>query len=460
MLAGGLKILGLSLSSGRARSTPIGEALYGLGVSAFLGARRAGFRFGELAAQNAAMGNDPYIENQVLLIHAAFVRFWAGKLIDDEPLLRRGYELARQCGDMLFANFHILGLMSHGLARGAPLGELEDLIRWGEDLIRRSREGYSIDTIEKWRDVVVALRGPAALRAEVPAALRPGAGSQRGNQISECYRRVMLCQFLYFAGDVAGSAAAGQAAEKILWRSPGHLVEIEHAFYYGLALAATARQSGGSTWRVDLALRRMVRRLGRWAAAGSDTFSARLALLRAERASLQASASAIALYEEAIRAAHVSGMPHIAALGNEAAARHFLRLGSQAAAQGYAVKARELYEGWGALAKVRALEFEIPELFPLPGETEAIASARGAADFAGGALLSVSDPNELLPILLTLACRSRLWRRFCGLCERREPVGDDRRGSARPERTGSSRPLAGTTRFCIAVGAELRRGHW
>ena len=462
MMAGGLKILRLSLRHGRARSTPIGEALYGLGVSAFLGARRAGFRFGELAVLNAEKSDNPVVENQVLLIYAAFVRFWAGRLVDDEPLLRRGYELSRKCGDMLFANFHILGLMSHGLARGAPLGELQQLIEWGEDLIRRSRDTYSLDTIEKWRDVVAALRGPRILGAETPESLLPREGEQAENPTSECYRRVMLCQFRWFAGDAVGALAAGREAERIIWRAPGHLIVQEHAFYYGLALAAAARRPGVAALSARLYLRRIMRRISGWAASGSDTFSTHLAVLRAERQSLTRNVGALRLYEEAVRAANTADMPHIAAIANEAIAKLFLASGSEAAALAYAVKARELYEKWGATAKVRALEAEIPALQRPQTEPKSDRAANQLAGAALHTLLLTTNPNDMVATLLTLAARScgAALTAYASVAGGAVTIDAEAVGAHEPEQVGLSPELLDSAspvvlRYVAATGKEL-----
>ena len=102
--------------------------------------------------------------------------------------------------------------------------------------------------------------------------------------------------------------------------------------------------------------------LEKWVAAGVANCHHTLLLLRAERAAAMASFKVSKSddvrfkFDQAISASARSGFLHDRALGNECAARFFLRHGNVSWASTYISRARYCYQEWGANGKVRQLD--------------------------------------------------------------------------------------------------------
>src|SRR5258708_2377622 len=71
---------------------------------------------------------------------------------------------------------------------------------------------------------------------------------------------------------------------------------------------------------------------------------------------------AMQLYEQAIQSAHENGFVQNEALAHEVAARFYLAHGFETIAHAYLCKARNCYDRWGALGKVKQLDERYPHL--------------------------------------------------------------------------------------------------
>ena len=107
------------------------------------------------------------------------------------------------------------------------------------------------------------------------------------------------------------------------------------------------------------------KQLAIWAGHCPENFENRAALVGAEIARIEGRAlDAIELYERAIRSARANGFVHNEALAYELAARFYAARGFETFADAYLRNARNCYERWGALGKVRQLEAQYPQLRP------------------------------------------------------------------------------------------------
>src|SRR5712675_535768 len=68
------------------------------------------------------------------------------------------------------------------------------------------------------------------------------------------------------------------------------------------------------------------------------------------------------LYEQAIQSAHENGFVQYEALAHELAARYYLARGFETIGHTYLRNARNCYDRWGALGKVRQLDERYPHL--------------------------------------------------------------------------------------------------
>ncbi|MDP9729430.1 trifunctional serine/threonine-protein kinase/ATP-binding protein/sensor histidine kinase [Alicyclobacillus tolerans] len=128
----------------------------------------------------------------------------------------------------------------------------------------------------------------------------------------------------------------------------------EHAFYYGLILAAAPDTQVVPAMN---RLRRIVKLFQIWSELCPQNYEHKYLLLKAESARLSGLwHRAVDLYEAAIQTAKRDGYLQNEAIANECAAKLFLARKQPKIAQVYLAEARYLYSRWGAHGKVQQLE--------------------------------------------------------------------------------------------------------
>lgn len=128
----------------------------------------------------------------------------------------------------------------------------------------------------------------------------------------------------------------------------------EHAFFYGLILAAAPETH---LVPASIRLRRIVRLFQIWAELCPQNYQHKYLLLKAESARLAGLwHHAVDLYDAAIQAAKRDGYLQNEAIANECAAKMFLSRKQPKIARVYLAEASYLFSRWGAHGKVQQLE--------------------------------------------------------------------------------------------------------
>src|SRR6266566_3813533 len=168
----------------------------------------------------------------------------------------------------------------------------------------------------------------------------------------------------FLAGDYAEAlAAAGKA--KLQLSSSSALIHVLDYVYYSAMTAAACYENASAdeqqAWR-DLLLAHR-KQLREWAENYPPTFADKHALVSAEIARLEGRAfDAMQLYEQAIQSARENGFVQNEALAYEVAAWFYLARGFETFAHTYLRNARNCYDRWGALGKVKQLDERYPHL--------------------------------------------------------------------------------------------------
>jgi predicted ATPase/signal transduction histidine kinase len=105
------------------------------------------------------------------------------------------------------------------------------------------------------------------------------------------------------------------------------------------------------------------KKMKRWAHHAPANYQHKYELVEAEKARvLGKSAKAMELYDRAIKGARQQGFIHEEALAYERAAEFYLAISREEIGQLYLKNAYQCYVNWGAVAKVKALEAEYPQI--------------------------------------------------------------------------------------------------
>ncbi|HTP29746.1 MAG TPA: ATP-binding protein, partial [Anaeromyxobacteraceae bacterium] len=211
----------------------------------------------------------------------------------------------------------------------------------------------------------------------------------------------------FLAGNYAAALEASDRARDCLPDGPINYTE-GHRFFRALA-AAGRHDEVPPEERSPLlgALHDSVRSLRAQARRNPATFGPRHALVAAEVARIEGrDIDALRGYEEAISSAREGGFVHLEGMASEAAARFHRQRGWMTGAAAHLRAAHAAYSHWGAMAKVKALEVEHPELRPEhPGQTPAAGRAGiPQLDFLAAARASqaISGQTDLARLLDTL----------------------------------------------------------
>ncbi|HEY8017672.1 MAG TPA: AAA family ATPase, partial [Dongiaceae bacterium] len=370
-----VRMAALSLEHGNTDGSCFGYALLGAILGVDFGNYKDGFRFGRLALDLVEKRGLDGLSGRVYQVFALHVAHWTQHLASCRIFLRRAFDVAQEAGDLTWASYARVDLVTNLLATGEPLGEIEREADDALDFVRRARFGLISDVIVAQLRLIRTLRG-----------LTPDFGSFNDAEFDEDrFERhlesnprlgvaasrywIRKLQARLYANDGVSALAAAEKAAALLWTLPTQVELPEYHFYAALAHAkgceATSGDAmGGEERRRHLeALAAHHRQMSIWAESGPENFAHRAALLGAEMARLEGRPlDAMRLYEAAVRSAHEHGFIQNEGLANELAARFHAARGFEAIAQAYLGQARSCYLRWGAEGKVRQLERLHPHL--------------------------------------------------------------------------------------------------
>lgn len=167
---------------------------------------------------------------------------------------------------------------------------------------------------------------------------------------AECFRRCRLCLAVYFSDFVL----AHKLVARLSYPDGPICMTPLVALFTGVTAFEMYRSTGR---RKHLHEGRVhVRKLDSLARGGNPNCHHMLLLLRAEEKALRPNYDARDDFDQAIKAAGRLGVLHNQALANERAAIHCLRINDTDYAMTYLARAADLYERWGATAKVEQMK--------------------------------------------------------------------------------------------------------
>jgi PAS domain S-box-containing protein len=177
-----------------------------------------------------------------------------------------------------------------------------------------------------------------------------------------CLHWIRKLKARYLSGDYVEAQAAAEKAKALLRISTIQLQLFDYYYYAALTVASLYEEASADVqtgWRELLTAHR--EQLREWAENHAPTFSDKHALVSAELARIEGrDADAMRLYEHAIQSAREQGFVQNEGVAYEVAARFYAARGVESIAHAYRREARECYNHWGALGKVRQLD----ELYP------------------------------------------------------------------------------------------------
>jgi predicted ATPase/transcriptional regulator with GAF, ATPase, and Fis domain len=297
------------------------------------------------------------------------VACWTQPIASAIDFNRTAVQAAIETGDLTFACYSMIQSVSFLLLRNDPLDAVWRESEMGLDFARRARFGDIADGIVSQQRFIATMQGRTATFSTFSDAQFDEAvfeAQLTGDRVAARVSYwIIKLHARFLAGEFVAALAAAQETKLLLGVMAGQALSLLGYFYYSAltvaALYEKASSDEQSGWRALLAAHR--EQLREWAENYPPTFADKHALVSAEIARLEGRAfDAMEFYEQAIQSAHEQGFVQNEALAYEVAARFYLARGFETIAHMYLRNARNCYDRWGALGKVKQLDEHYPHL--------------------------------------------------------------------------------------------------
>jgi PAS domain S-box-containing protein len=362
------KMVNLALRHGINDASAFGFA--GFGVILCLPFRRYadGHRFAKLACDLVEKHGFSGYKARVY-VEMEMVSLWSRPVEIGIELTRAALRAGAELGDLAFACYSCMHLVTDLLVQGAHLADV-----WREseaclDFVRKSKYFDAADIIVNQQQLIRLLRGQTASLSTFndetfdEAAFEARLTDDRMTPLISRYW-ILKIQARFISGDYREALAAVDPARQWHWSSEAFLHSLDYFYYAALTVAACHEGASSDERRSFRALiAAYLAQLREWAENYPPTFADKHALVAAEIARLDGQdADAMRLYEQAIRAAHDNGFVQNEGISYEVAARFYAARGFESIADAFLRKARSCYLQWGADGKVRQLDRLFPQL--------------------------------------------------------------------------------------------------
>jgi PAS domain S-box-containing protein len=364
------RMVNLSLEHGNSDGSCFAYVWLGMILGPHFGDYKAEFRFGRLGYDLVEKRGLHRYQARAYMSFGNLVMPWTRHIQTGRALVRRAFDAANRAGDLTFAAYSCNNLNTNLLASGDPLGEVQREAENGLEFARKTRFGLVIDIITAQLGLIRTLRGLTpefgSLNEEEfdESRFEDHLQSDQRLALPECWYWIRKLQARVYANDFVSALEAASKAQQLLWTSPSFFEVAEYHFYDALARAAQYDAASTDERPQHLeALASHHKQFEAWAESCPENFANRAALLAAEIARIEDRAlDAMSLYERAIQSAREHGFVQNEGLAHETAARFYLARGFETIAQVYLRNARNCYDRWGALGKVKHLDALYPHL--------------------------------------------------------------------------------------------------
>jgi PAS domain S-box-containing protein len=364
------RMVNLSLEYGNSDGSCFAYVWLGMILGPHFADYGTGFRFGRLGYELVEKRGLRRYQARAYMSFGNLVMPWTRHIRTGRELVRRAFDAANKVGDLTFAAYSCNNLNTNLLACGDPLGDVQREAENGLEFARKAQFGLVIDIIAAQLGLIRTLRG---LTPEFGSFNDQGFDESRFEHhlksdphlaLPECWYWIRKLQARVYANDGASALDAAAKAQEILWTSPSFFEMAEYHFYGALARAVQHDAASSTERHQHLeALSAHHKQLQVWAQNCPENFANRAALVAAEMARIEGrSLDAMQLYEQAIESAHEFGFVQNEALADEAAAEFYQGRGFETIAHAYLRNARNCYQRWGALGKVKQLDTLHPHL--------------------------------------------------------------------------------------------------
>ena len=410
------RIVNLSMQHGTSGASVQGYSNFGLILGPVLHRYNDGYRFAKLACD--LVEKHGFIAYQARAYDAmSLATQWTQSITTAIDFMRAAFRAAIETGDLTYACYAMYLLIPDLLVRNDPLDAVWRESEMALEFVRKAGFRDIADVIRSQQRFIATMQGRTATFSSFSGAQFDQAAFEArltGDRMPTmvCFYWVFKLKARFLSGDYAEALTAAGKAKALLWAVAAQILLLDYFYYAALTVAACYEKASAdeqNSWDELLTAHR--EQLREWAENYPPTFADKHLLVSAEIARLEGRAlDAMQLYDQAIQSAREHGFVQNEGVVHEVAARFYAAGGLEAIAHMYLRNARNCYDRWGALGKVKQLDQRYPRLHeePTPAFSATIGQPVGQLDVAtvvkaSQALSSEMVLNKLIEKLMQIA---------------------------------------------------------
>jgi predicted ATPase/signal transduction histidine kinase len=308
------------------------------------------------------------------------VVFWTQPVASAIDFNRATFRAAAETGDLTYACYSLFQFLTGLLLRNDPLDVVWRELEMALDFARKAKYSDGADMIGSQQRFIASMQGRTAAistfsEAQFDEATFEAQLTAERIPLMVCWYWILKLKARYLSGDYVEALAAAGKAKPLLSALAAQIQLLDYFHYAALTVAACYENASAGKQQGQRELLTVHQeQLREWAENFPPTFAGKYALVSAEIARLEGcDLDAMKLYEQAIQSAHENSFVQEEALALEVAARFYLARGFETFGHTYLRNARNCYDRWGALGKVKQLDQRYPRLHEerLPASTTA-----------------------------------------------------------------------------------------
>jgi PAS domain S-box-containing protein len=365
-----LRMANLSISHGNSDASCFAYTYLNIVLGSRFGDYGAGFRFGQLSLNLVEQRGLNRYKPRVYLCFGNQIIPWTSHLRTGRTLIRRAFETAIESGDVNYAAYSCINMVTNLLAAGDALDDVQRECERGLEFARKVHFPLAVHIMTSQFMLVRTLMGLTPEFGSitdggfVEGEFEKDLETNPAFALPTCWYWIRRLQACFYAARYAAAIEAAEKAGRLLWTTASFLEEAEYHLYAALARSAVYDSAPGDHKVRDLdTLLTHHKRLSLWATNCPDNFGSPAALVAAEIARIEGrELDAERSYEAAIQLGREYGFVQNEGLAHEAAARFYAARGFKTISEAYLRNARSCYERWGAVGKVNQLDQLYPRL--------------------------------------------------------------------------------------------------
>ncbi len=365
-----LKMTNLSIEYGSTDVSAHGYAFWGTVSGARLGEYEVGYEFGRLAMNLLEKYPNPKIQCKVYNLFGALISPWRSHLSESIPILRKGYQVGVETGDVYTSYNSYNLIMQRLIAAEDPVSIIEESNKH-LDWMKRTKNYVFAGVQELDQHFLMNLQG---------LTLSGESLSDEGFSEVDCLQmfqenkffpgvatyNIFKLQVLYLVGNYREALEYARESESTVVFVSGIPNTADYHFFYSLTLTALYSETDEIESKLSLEkIQTNQSKMKLWADNCRENYEHKYLLVEAEYARITNQfEQAVKLYDLGIESAQKYDYVQNTAIANELAAKFWLERKYEKIAKVYMSEAHYNYRLWGAMRKVLNLEEHYPDLLP------------------------------------------------------------------------------------------------